>query len=256
MLAIKIGFDMNILLLRGMMRQCEHWGEFPHQLQELKNVDRVLCLDLPGVGTESGRVFLPVMSQVVQDIRSRFLLHEKNHSHEPWAILGHSLGGMIAMQWAHDFPHDFEKIIVVNSSSRDASLLKRLKIFSAKKMLEIFLEKDIAEREKHILEMISNFKKNDAATIERWIKIAKEFPAHRHVAAAQLTAAAVFKSPKNINPPMLVLTSRADRMVDYTCSKFLAHKYHAHIHIHPTSGHDIALDDPAWLIEKIGSWIS
>lgn len=244
---------MNWLLLRGLMREADHWGEFSEKLQAAPGVGRVLCLDLPGVGTELGRVFMPNIKQLVEDVRSRF----KNHEHdkkEEWGILGISLGAMIATQWVHDYPNDFKNIVVMNGSSKDAPFWKRLSPASMAIILQAFFEKDIAKREKAIIGMTSNLKKNDLKLIDSWIEIAQKNAFSKITAINQLAAAAQFSLPDKIKVPMFVLTSRADRMVNYECSKHIAEKYKAPIKIHPTAGHDIAIDDPNWVVDQVAKW--
>jgi pimeloyl-ACP methyl ester carboxylesterase len=245
---------MNWLLLRGLMRECRHWGNFPERMQALDKVDRIVCVDLPGVGTESGRMFIPNIKDVVRDVRTRFLQIE-NPTVGEWGVLGHSLGGMIAMQWANDFPQDFKKIVVMSSSSRDVPIWKRLKLYSMQKVVEIFLEKDVRLREKKIIQMISNLKKDDPKVLQEWVDIEKSCPLAKTVAVEQLLGAALFRLPKKVQPPMLVLASRADRMVDSYCSEYISKKFKAPLHIHPTSGHDLALDDGDWVLQKVNQWL-
>lgn len=245
---------MNWLLIRGLMREADHWGDFPKELGAQDGVGRVVCLDLAGVGTESSRVFLPSIKQAVEDLRSRFKNHEHDKDDEEWGILGISLGGMIAMQWVSDHPYDFKKIVVMNSSSKELPVWKRLTLPSIAVTLECFMEKDLVKREKKIIDMVSNLRKNDLKLIDSWIKIAQKNEFSKLNAVNQLTAASIFKLPKKIKTPMLVLTSRADRMVNHECSKYIAEKFNAPIKIHPSAGHDIAVDDSKWLTEQIVDW--
>ena len=244
---------MNWLLLRGLMREVDHWGDFPEKLEASPDVKQVLCLDLPGVGTESARIFLPSIKQALEDIRSRFKNRIQDNDEE-WGIIGISLGGMIAMQWVHDHPYDFKKIVVMNSSSRELPVWKRLTPISLKMVAESFFEPDIAKREKKIIDMVSNLRKNDLKLIDSWIKIAQRNEFSKITAVNQMLAAAQFKLPPKIKTPMLVLASRADKMVSYECSKMIAEKYTAPIKIHPTAGHDIAVDDSGWVVEQITNW--
>ncbi len=245
---------MNWLLLRGLMREADHWGDFPKDLEAQEGVDRVLCLDLPGVGTESSRIFIPSIKQAVEDLRSRLAIHMQDKGDEEWGILGISLGGMVAMQWAHDYPNDFKKIVVMNSSARSAPLWKRLTLPSLAVVAECFLEKDLVKREKKIIDMVLNLRKNDLKVIDSWIKIAQKNNFSKLTAMNQITAASLFELPSRIKVPMLVLTSRADRMVNYECSVQIAEKFKAPIKIHPSAGHDIAIDDSKWIVEQIKDW--
>lgn len=245
---------MNVILLRGLMREARHWGSFPKDLQEAQNVDRVLCLDFPGIGTEEKRIFYPSLTQVVRDLRSRFVQHENNK--QDWAILGFSLGGMAALEWARMYPNDFRKVILLNTSASNVGKLwERVKPQSMVQLLKIFSEKDPLERERKVIEMVSNLRKKDPKIIQEWGEIARTSDFSKLTALNQLAAAAQFKLPERISVPALVLTSRADRMVDYQNSVRIAQKFQATLHVHPTAGHDLTVDDPQWCIEKISSWL-
>lgn len=244
---------MNWLLIRGLVREKEHWGEFPKMLESVGGVKRVLCLDLAGVGTENNRIFLPTIKQAVEDLRSRFKLAHKSKE-EDWGILGISLGGMIAMQWASDYPNDYKKMVIINSSSRELPFWKRLTPDSIFTIGKTFFEKDVVKRERMIIDMTSNLRKNDPKLIDSWVSIGQKRGFSKLTAVNQLVAAAQFQLPKNISPKMLVLTSRADRMVSFEGSQEIAKKYSAHLEIHPTAGHDIAVDDPQWIIDHISQW--
>lgn len=245
---------MNWILIRGLMREVGHWGDFPEKLATMSQ-GQVVCLDLPGVGTESERLFIPHVKQAMEDLRSRFNSKELDVG-EDWGILGISLGGMIAMQWVHDYPADFKRIVIINSSARDFAPWKRLTPSSMKTVFELFFEEDLVRREKKIIDMTVNLRKNDLKLIDSWVKIAQRSKFSRLVAVNQLAAAAQFSLPSKIKIPMLVLASRADRMVNYKCSEQIAKKYNATIKIHPTAGHDIAVDDASWVIEQIVDWKS
>ena len=49
--------------------------------------------------------------------------------------------------------------------------------------------------------------------------------------------------------------SEKDEMVDYSCSQRLAEFYQARCFVNKDAGHDLPLDSPVWLVEKIGEFI-
>ena len=54
------------VLLRGLMREARHWGEFPHQLQKVIGDDDIVCLDFPGNGAlfkQSSLTTIPEMAR-------------------------------------------------------------------------------------------------------------------------------------------------------------------------------------------------
>lgn len=247
---------MNVLLLRGLMREARHWGDFTSKLENKAEMNKVLCLDLPGVGTEQGRFFSPSIKQVVLDIRSRFQTHLQNNKTQDWIILGISLGGMIALKWVELFPNDFKKIILMNISAQNTgSILGRLKPESMLRVLKIFKENDPTKRELEILKMVSNLKALDKSTQDLWIQIARSNTFDRWTAMQQMIVASQFKAPQKISIPSLVLTSRGDRMVDYRHSLKIAEMYGSRLDVHANAGHELALDDSSWCVERICDWV-
>jgi hypothetical protein len=52
-----------------------------------------------------------------------------------------------------------------------------------------------------------------------------------------------------------VLASRADRLVDGSCSRALAYRVPgARLAEHDSAGHDLPLDDPEWVVAQIRGW--
>jgi hypothetical protein len=43
---------------------------------------------------------------------------------------------------------------------------------------------------------------------------------------------------------------RQDVLVSPQCSATLAHRWQVELRIHPDAGHDLPLDDPAWVIQQ------
>jgi alpha-beta hydrolase superfamily lysophospholipase len=54
--------------------------------------------------------------------------------------------------------------------------------------------------------------------------------------------------------PVLVLNGAADRLVDPRCSRALAARWGAELHVHPHAGHDLPLDEPEWLVDRLVEW--
>ena len=106
---------MSWLLLRGLSREKRHWRSFPEQLAAASAGERVLCLDLPGFGTEHARLSPWSMARITDDVRARFLVERGG---DRWSVLGISLGGMVALDWCARHGGDFERCVTVNTSAR------------------------------------------------------------------------------------------------------------------------------------------
>ena len=144
---------MKWLLLRGLAREQKHWLGFAALLQS--KGDTVLTLDLPGVGTESSKKCPVTITGNTDDVRDRWL-NLKGQSEDEWGVLGVSMGGMVALDWAYRFPYDFNRIAVVNSSSKDTGpVWQRFTVFGLYQYNRTLTQKDPRKREVEILKMIS-----------------------------------------------------------------------------------------------------
>lgn len=242
------GVKMNWLVLRGLARHQKHWGRFPEQLQKRLG-GRVVCLDSPGFGTESHKNSPMTVKGITSDLRNRWVQQGETGK---WGIFGHSLGGMIAVDWVNRYPKDFEAVAVMNSSFRGLSpVWKRLRREAFAFLVQIAAAKGSLKKEEAILKMVTQKGADHPETLESWLGIERAQPSSLKNAVIQILAASRFRAPSHLEIPMLVLSGAGDQMVNSTCSHQLAEHFGAELRMHPSAGHDIALDDPEWLIEHL-----
>ncbi|MCH2534548.1 MAG: alpha/beta hydrolase [Bdellovibrionales bacterium] len=240
---------MNYLLLRGLGRQAAHWGEFKSLLEEQEFSDKVVALDLPGFGEQNTEDSPTRIKAITNFIRLNFLKQISSED-KAWTIIGFSLGGMVALDWVNRFPHDFKKIIIINSSAANLSppwMRLRAEVF--KHFLKIIKTRNTKQRETEILKMICNH--DPEAYVEEWTHLAQKHPYKEINVIKQLGAALSFTAPKTLNISGLVLSSTQDRMVHYSCSKKLSKRFNWPIQLHKSAGHDLTTDDPKWVITEI-----
>ena len=242
---------MNWLLLRGLVREQRHWGTFPQLLEEGLLGHKSFCLDFPGVGTEHRRASPPSMRGLVEDLRPRWrALKVANPG--PWSLFGISLGGMAAMEWVRAYPEDFSHLVVLNSSAANLSLPHtRLRWQTWQKLLSTAALTDPIARERGIISMTTNLQSDRDQLAQAWARYALEAPVSKETLVMQLFAAIRYGAPDKIRVPTLVLTSKADRFTDSSCSVKLADRFGAPISVHESAGHDISIDDPKWVAAQI-----
>lgn len=247
--------QVNWLLLRGLTRESRHWGDFPIVLGQKLTGDTVTCLDLPGFGTENKRNSPQEISVLVEDIRQRWLnFSRRDPTATPVlsAVIGMSLGGMIALQWMATFPMDFSAGVIINSSASGLSTpFERLRPHRILDILKTRLYRKTIDREKVILRMTTNLLGEVDSLAREWADFALKNPYSSLNAMRQLVAAIGFKAPDQISSPLLFLASDKDRFTDKSCSQNLAQKYSAPIFYHGSAGHDLTTDDPQWVVDKI-----
>jgi pimeloyl-ACP methyl ester carboxylesterase len=94
------------------------------------------------------------------------------------------------------------------------------------------------------------------ADLDTWSAIRRSAPVSRGNALRQLWAAARFAAAAAApHCPVLILSSRADKLVDPACSAKLAAAWGVPRREHPWAGHDLPHDDPAWTAEQVRAWL-
>jgi pimeloyl-ACP methyl ester carboxylesterase len=240
------------VLLRGLGRESRHWFEFPERFAEQAGVECV-TLDLPGAGDQA-EVPTPLsIPKIARDVARRYAAAAGADPRE-FGVLGLSLGGMVALSWASEHPTAIAALVLVNSSSTLSPPFERIRPGGLAQLLHAAIEPDAMARESSIYQLTLNA---DRARVEREAArsaaIVRSAPMTRRTVVRQLLAAARFAPPK-LKTPTLVLSSARDVLVKPVCSERLA-AYLGCPHVrHPTGGHDLALEDPDWVIARVWEW--
>jgi pimeloyl-ACP methyl ester carboxylesterase len=109
-------------------------------------------------------------------------------------------------------------------------------------------------REQAILRLTSNLPAS-AAVAAAWAGYAESAPVARGNVLVQLAAAARYRAGTRAPAvPTLLLASRRDRLVSVECSRRMAHAWGVPLREHPDAGHDLPLDDPAWVVAEVTHW--
>lgn len=237
---------MDWILLRGLAREASHWGGFVERLQSSRPGDRFHLLDLPGTGIHH-------QSPAPRSLRETRLFLEKAYGQRPrpFGLIGLSLGGMVALDWAQQRPDHCAALVLINTSSGFSRPWQRLRPANWPAIVRLLLSADLTRRELGILTLTSNTPLAPQVA-EDWIRIQRERPVSRVNVLRQLSAASRFK-PNTLPPamPSLVLASKGDRLVDWRCSQKLAHHWQCPLVCHDSAGHDLPLDDPDWVVQQI-----
>ncbi|SDC15242.1 alpha/beta fold hydrolase [Paraburkholderia lycopersici] len=238
------------ILLRGLTRESRHWGAFAALLAAR---DGALPLDLPGNGTEA-YVRSPLAVDAYVDVLR--IEAQRRGARAPYRVLAMSLGGMVATAWALRYPDEIARLVLVNTSMRPHSRVhERLRPSAWPALVRVARHWDGRERES-IAEMLIHgltCARRDtlAADLETWRAIRASAGVSRANALRQLAAAARFRARGAPRCPVLVVSSRGDRLVDPVCSAQLARAWGAPHAEHPWAGHDLPHDDPQWLADVV-----
>lgn len=243
----------KIILLRGLVRESRHWGNFPKQLESAIADSTILTPEIQGVGRYINTSSPDNLIDMIEFMREQI----KEHLGKDSIIMAMSLGGMIAKQWTEKYPDDFSKMILINTSYKGINpLLHRLKPSAIFQFLNIFITPHMGMREKKILDLVSNVPKKRDSILPEWIEIQKDAPVARESFINQIKAALKFQ-PSSQKPSLetLLIASKKDRLCDYNCTVKLSQLWNVPLKLHQSAGHDIPLDAPEWLIEKTKEFI-
>jgi pimeloyl-ACP methyl ester carboxylesterase len=247
---------MTWILLRGLTRERRHWGHFVEVFRAVVNDAEVITLDLPGNG-ELHAVQSPTnVAAMAYYCRAELV---RRGLAPPYKLVAMSLGAMVSVSWAAQYPQDITRCVLINTSMRPFSPFHhRLLPRNYLALLELaFMGTCAEEREATILRITSNAASEHADVLPAWVRYLREFPVSRGNTLRQLIAAARFRAPV-VKPDagLLILTSKRDALVDTRCSQALAEAWGVSLAEHPTAGHDLPLDDAQWVARQVRGWLT
>ncbi|QPK64148.1 alpha/beta hydrolase [Methylomonas sp. LL1] len=245
----------NWLLLRGLSREAAHWGAFLPLLQSRFPSARITTLDLPGTGRLYRQTCPCRMDEITESVRKQAL--EQGLLSRPLTVVGLSLGGMLTWEWMLRHPDDICGAALINTSLASLSpFYRRMRWQSYPDFFKIMLLPNLYRRELAILEWVANRRDWDREIALKWEKIQRARPVSLRNSLRQITAAAHYRpGDEKPEPPILLLNGRGDRLVAPACSSALQQKWQLQLETHPWAGHDLTLDDGAWVADRLEAWI-
>lgn len=236
------------VLIRGMLREARHWGNFADYFRQRFPNATILTPDLPGNGRFCRQNSPDSIAAMTEALRRQ--IDDK----PPLHLVAISMGGMIALDWMTRYPQEIASAVLINTSARKLSPFYRRLRWQVYPTVLKMLFRSKAGRERDILALTSNRYRNDGELLNTWRRWQQQYPVSSASARRQLTAAAKFQLPAKPGQPILIVASEADRLVDYRCSLELHQLWQTDYRRHPTAGHDLPLDEPLWLAETLEQW--
>ncbi len=242
--------DISFVLIRGLMREARHWGIFATLLQQQFPDAQLITLDIPGNGRLNHRTSPDTIAGMTEALRAQMTTRQNLR------LVAISMGGMIALDWMNRYPDEVNSAVVINTSVRCVSpFYHRLRLGAIHHVVKMFFHSS-SQREADILALTSNKSANIHARLAIWQAWQRQNPVSLKNAINQCRAAITFSIHSQPHQPVLVIASKADRLVDYRCSIRLAQVLRAEYIQHDTAGHDLALDEPEWLVDVIRQWVT
>lgn len=236
-----------LVFLHGLGSCAQDWMfQFPN----FENEYRILALDFPGHGASAAITSWPdaagMAARVLGTIRAR--------SAQPFHLVGLSLGGMIALQLALDYPERIRTLTIVNAYA--SAPFSRLML-------------------RQMLGRVPRFVRGNMYELGRWIaadlfpgvekELFRELAAQRIAAVPRGTYARmvalimrfnVAAQLTQIQQPVQVIAGAADRTVPLFAKQRLAEGLPgAQFHLVPDSGHGTPLDAPDEFNQLLSSFL-
>ena len=246
------------VLLRGLMREARHWGEFPTLFQNAIGAQHLVTLDFPG----NGRLHAQSSPTSVTEMANYCHTQLRQLSYTPpYRVLALSLGAMATVAWSELYPAELERMVLINTSMAPYNpFYHRLRPTNYPALLRYLLFGSADQRESLILQLTSRLKSHSEhrqAILEQWTAYALECPTTRANILRQLQAALCYRAVMTAPPiPVLLLAGQQDELVNAKCSLTLAQHWRCVIRLHPTAGHDLPLDDGDWVTQQVKTWLN
>ena len=244
------------IFLRGLTRETAHWGSLPNDFEQSLPGSKVICLDLPGNG-ELHHMTSP-MSIPTMVTYCRNELIKRGHP-PPYFLLAMSLGAMVATEWSYSGNGEVKGCVLMNTSlGKFSPFYHRMGPRNYLPLLRlVLLIRNPADAERIILQLTSNRATQRAQVIDEWVQARIKHPVSRANALRQVVAALRYRVRSRApDTDVLILSSEQDSLVHVDCSLAIASQWKCPMKLHPMAGHDLALDDPNWVIEKVQRWLS
>jgi 3-oxoadipate enol-lactonase len=213
---------------------------------------RVILFDNRGTG-QSGKPEIPyTIKMMAADVAG--LLDVLNISAA--SVFGHSMGGMIAQEFALNYPDRLNTLILGGTTCGGSRAVPP----TAEAMAFLFdpelAKLPVPDRIRAMIPWLWNkeFKDNNQAAIEQYIALASEYPTPPQTAVSQQNAIMThdtYDRLPDIKAPTLVIAGSKDRLVLSENSKLLATRIpNAEVAIIENAGHEY-FDDSAEKASKI-----
>ena len=224
-------------------------GRFFHPVEALLAPRRILTVDLPGFGE---RCVMPAVdsigamaAQVAAELASLGI--------REYDVLGHSMGGMVALQLALQSPAQVRRLIIYASNS-SGKLPDRFESFAESRLR---LRQDFAAHKRRICATWFI-----AGEYNRYFSLLEKCAEVVHIETAEkgLTAMENFDVSARLGElvmPVLIVSAAKDRTYSDVCQQQLAQRIpHAERHVMQECSHCAHLEDEQGFAAIINRWLT
>jgi pimeloyl-ACP methyl ester carboxylesterase len=242
------------ILLRGLSRETGHWGGFLPLFQQAFADDCVVPLNFPGNGALHLQQSPTTVQAMVEHCRQQLA---DLGLRPPYHVVALSMGAMVAVAWANDYPQEILHQVLINTSLRPINpFYHRMRPSNYPRLLNLLLTGADAHKWEHAIWCMTS-RMSPPEIVAGWVRLRQQHTVNPVNALRQLWAASRFTAPLTLPPATtLMLASKHDALVNVACSRSIAQRWNWPLFEHPEAGHDLPLDDGSWVIDQIHAWQS
>lgn len=203
--------DKIILFLHGLGSYIPAWKFI---IKELKKYFRCIAIDLPGFGKSDKKIHSGSMEFYAGVVYR--LIHSIGI--DKVSLVGHSMGGQIAINCVLNFPKLIDKLILIAPAGFERFSKEEIQIIKNITKPENFLTTDRKQIKSNYELSFYKFPEEAQFLIEDRIKISEDYEFYKYCVAISNSIAAMIEQPifeqlKNINQKTLVIFGKNDSLI-------------------------------------------
>lgn len=236
-----------VLLAHGMW--CDA-GMFEDVAQLLAPRARVLAPDLRA----HGRSDVPDSNWSVADVAGDLVAILDQLEVPNVVLLGFSMGGMAAVEFALRYPDRLTGLILVGTSAAAEGLLRAAEIKSLARLIDLTGPARFLPNEASRATFSIQFRRRNPREITRWESVVRAMPPRALTQALRAVAGRrpLLDQLTQIRVPVTIVASRADRVVKPKASNAIHQRLPgSRLVVYPGSGHAVPTERPGDIAELI-----
>ncbi|MBZ9652885.1 alpha/beta fold hydrolase [Psychroflexus montanilacus] len=245
---ISLGEGEPVILLHGFLENSSMWTRLQ---EELSKTHKVYALDLPGHGETEAIGYIHTM----EDYAALVLAFAEDQKLETFSLVGHSMGGYVALALAELASDKIKKLILLNSSSLADSEVKQKERNRAIGMIQKYPEAFIRMAVKHLF--LPKDQKRLSAEIDTAILEAKKCSQQGIINTLNGMRERKDRTKvlTNISSKSLIILGKEDKVIDFEKTKAIAEEAGIELEILP-GGHMSYIEHPDLLLKTVQEFLS
>lgn len=236
-----------IILLHGFLENTSMWKSLQ---VELSKTHRIYALDLPGHGKTEAIGYIHTM----EDYAALVLAFADLKKLKTFSLIGHSMGGYVALAIAELHSEKIKKLILLNSTSLADSETKQKERNRAITMIQRYPDAFISMAVKHLF--LPNDQKRLSSEIDTAVEEAKKCSQQGIINTLKGMRDRKDRTEVlvNLSDRSLLILGQEDSVINFEKTKNIAEQANIQLEILP-GGHMSYIEQPDLLLEKIEEFL-